>query len=54
MICTHDVPDDVVGTDVAGAALNDAGLAGGDEPTGRPLAEFISQNPQDSEIAAIP
>jgi len=34
-----------------GAALNDAGLAGGASPTGRPVAEFISENPQDSEIS---
>ena len=40
-----------------GAALNDAGLPGGllvdNMPIGRPGAEFISENPQDSEIAAI-
>ncbi len=34
-----------------GAALNDAGLADGASPTGRPVAEFISENPQDSEIS---
>jgi len=38
----------------AGAALNDAGLPVGASSTGRPVAEFISENPQDSEIAAIP
>jgi len=37
-----------------GAALNDTGLAGGASPTGRPRVEFISENPQDLEIAAIP
>jgi hypothetical protein len=31
-------------------ALNDAGLPGGGYPPGRPEAEFISENPQDSEI----
>jgi hypothetical protein len=33
------------------AALNDAGLPGGGYPPGRPEAEFISENPQDSEIS---
>ncbi len=26
---------------------------GGDSPSGNPAVEFISENPQDSEIAAI-
>ncbi len=38
----------LTGLAAAGAALNDAGLPDGASPTGRPVAEFISENPQDS------
>jgi len=36
---------------VAGATVNDAGLPVDYLSPGRPRAEFIAENPQDSEIA---
>jgi hypothetical protein len=42
---------DVTTIDNVGATLNDAGLPRGGYPPGRPVAEFISENPQDLEIS---
>ena len=40
---------DKIGGD--GWTLNDAGISDGVYPSERPVAEFISENPQDSKIS---